>query len=200
MLSSLSNKLESIYATAKVCRDVDNCLTLDPELSDLMTSSRNYSDLLWAWKGWHDAAGRPMRQIYTQTVSLRNKGARDNDFKDLSEEWMEDFETTNFESIMDDLFNEIKPLYQQLHAYTRRKLNEFYKKSFDANKFNSKLIQAHLLGNMWAQGWENIYDILKPYPNASEIDLNEYLKSQKYSANDFFEVNISLLFYFLFLV
>ena len=27
-------------------------------------------------------------------------------------------------------------------------------------------IPAHLSGNMWAQSWENIYDLVAPYPDA----------------------------------
>ena len=27
-------------------------------------------------------------------------------------------------------------------------------------------IPAHLSGNMWAQSWENIYNLVAPYPNA----------------------------------
>lgn len=144
-LSNLSNKLESIYATAKVCKE-NKCLTLDPDLSDIMKNSRDYDTLEWAWKGWHDATGAKMRSIYSQTVEIQNKGARENNYKDLSERWIEDFEDVNFEQNSADLFAQIKPLYEQLHAYVRRRLSDLYASKYPKNH-DPKLIPAHLLGS-----------------------------------------------------
>jgi len=55
-----------------------------------------------------------------------------------------------FEAEVDRLFNQMKPLYEQLHCYTRRKLNLMY-----GDKVAPKAgpIPAHLTGNMWAQSW-----------------------------------------------
>lgn len=143
--SELSSELESIYAKAKVCEDGINCLTLDPELSNLLKDSRDYEILLWAWKGWHDQTGPKMRHIYARTVQLNNKAAKENGYKDLSEQWMEDFEDDEFEVKYDELFFRIKPLYEQLHAYVRRKLRQVYGSNYPSNH-NPKLIPAHLLG------------------------------------------------------
>ena len=110
-----------------------------------MRDSRDYKQLLYAWKGWHDATGPKMRNIFGQTVQILNKSARENGYKDLSERWLEDFEEENFEKIYDDLFEEIKPLYQLLHAHVKRKLDTFYGSNYQSNH-NSSLIQAHLLG------------------------------------------------------
>ena len=37
---------------------------------------------------------------------------------------------------------------------------------------DGKPIPAHLLGNMWAQQWNNIYDLLEPYPGVSNLDVD----------------------------
>ena len=58
---------------------------------------------------------------------------------------MEDFEEENFEQIYDDLFEEIRPLYQLLHTYVKNKLDKIYGSKYPANH-NYSLIQAHLLG------------------------------------------------------
>lgn len=40
---------------------------------------------------------------------------------------------------------------------------------------------------MWAQNWFYLYDILKPYPNASIIDVSKELTSQGYTPIKMFE-------------
>ncbi|CAF0741045.1 unnamed protein product [Brachionus calyciflorus] len=187
--SSLSKKLEYIYATAKVCDNSTNeCLALEPEITEIMTNSRDYDKLLWVWKGWHDATGPKMRDIYTRTVEIRNKAARENGYKDLSEKWMEDFEDDNFEKNYDDLFEQIRPLYEQLHAYVRRKLKNVYGSKYPPT-LNPKLIPAHLLGNMWAQSWENIYELVTPYPDVRAFNLSQNLLEQNYTVEKMFKLS-----------
>ena len=161
---------------------------MDPDLTKVLKDSRDYDELLWAWKGWHDETGPKMRSIYAKTVEINNNGARENGYKDLSERWIEDYEDDEFEKKFDDLFNEIKPLYQQLHAYVRRKLNGFYGKHYTSDHDES-LIPAHLLGNMWAQSWENIYDLVLPYPKAKKVNITKILNDKKYTPIKMFKVN-----------
>ena len=107
-LLDLKNSLNKIYASAKVCNDqfgkkID-CLSLEPELTKLFAESRDYNKLLHFWKRWHDETGNKMREIYKETVKLENKKAKENNFRDLSELWIEDFEDKNFESDMEKLY------------------------------------------------------------------------------------------------
>lgn len=44
-----------------------------PDLSDIMATSRNYKKLLYAWEGWHNAAGNPLRPKYEEFVQLSNE-------------------------------------------------------------------------------------------------------------------------------
>ena len=56
----------------------------------------------------------------------------------------------------------MKPLYKGLHCYARKRLQQRYGKD---KVPDGKPIPAHLLGNMWAQQWNRVYDdLLKPYP------------------------------------
>lgn len=43
------------------------------ELSEIMATSRSYKKLLYAWEGWHNSAGIPLRNKYDQFVQLSNK-------------------------------------------------------------------------------------------------------------------------------
>lgn len=144
-LTSLEAKLEKIYATAKVClNDEKPCLSLEPSLTRLFTTSRDYDLLLSAWKGWRDATGPKMRESWHHAIEIKTKSARTVGYSDISEVWLEDYEEKGFEKQMNTLFEEhITPLYQQLHAYTRRKLKGFYGAKYP----NSHFLQAHLLGN-----------------------------------------------------
>lgn len=45
------------------------------DLTDIMATSRDYNELLFAWKGWRDASGKKMRNNYKRYVELSNKAA-----------------------------------------------------------------------------------------------------------------------------
>ena len=57
------------------------------------------------------------------------------------------------------LWAQVEPLYKDLHCYVRGRLNANYG---DAVQPRTGPIRADLLGNMWAQDWGNIYDIVAP--------------------------------------
>ena len=48
-------------------------------------------------------------------------------------------------------------------------------------------IPAHLLGNMWAQSWSNLADLLRPYPNKPDIDVTEEMVRQNWTPKIMFE-------------
>ncbi|MEE6527555.1 hypothetical protein FKM82_029002, partial [Ascaphus truei] len=70
--------METTYSVAKVCRDSGSskCLPLDPDLSEILAKSRDYDELLFAWKGWRDSSGKQIRNKYMRYVELSNKAAR----------------------------------------------------------------------------------------------------------------------------
>lgn len=89
-LTATLTGIESIYNTARICPfDKQNCnlttegLTLDPEISAVMTNSANYEELKWAWTQWRDKSGKLMRSEYKKYVELVNKAARENGDKIL---------------------------------------------------------------------------------------------------------------------
>ena len=72
----------------------------------------------------------------------------------------------------------VGPLYKELHAYVRFKLIEKYGAVAERP---DGMIPAHLLGNMWAQEWGNVYEIVAPAPVAGGFkmyDLEGALKKQ----------------------
>lgn len=177
-LARISTQMDSLYGKGKYCsKRFDNrCMDLG-EMSELMAKDRNYDDLLDIWQGWHQIA-RPMRESYRRFVELANEGARELGFKDLGELWTSryDMPAQDFQAETDRLYAQLKPLYVDLHCYVRAKLAEKYGK--DKVPLNGP-IPAHLLGNMWAQEWGNLFDMLAPEPDAVKvIDLDGALKAR----------------------
>merc|ERR550525_2138706 len=85
---------------------------------------------------------------------------------------------------MGETWEGLKPLYQELHAYVRHKLSGYY--GPDVVK-DSGAIPAHLLGNMWAQSWNNIADILKPFPAKPSINVTGAMLEQGWNQKKMFE-------------
>lgn len=48
-------------------------------------------------------------------------------------------------------------------------------------------IDAHLLGSVWAHGWQNLYDDIKPFKNSSLIDVTAKLRKLGYTARKMFD-------------
>jgi peptidyl-dipeptidase A len=84
-----------------------------------------------------------------------------------------------FEAETERLWSQVKPLYDGLHCYARGKLQHQYGKE---RVPDGKPMPAHVFGNMWAQQWNFIYDLLEPYPGASDLNVTAALKKQGYNA------------------
>jgi peptidyl-dipeptidase A len=153
------------------------CLKLD-ELSRVLKKSRNYDEQLEAWKGWH-AIAPAMKDKYARYADLGNKGAKEIGFADMGALWRSgyDMSAQDFEADIERLWTEVKPLYDDLHCYARKKLRAKYGKDKVPDKAP---IPAHLLGNMWAQQWDAVYDLVEPFPGQGSLDVDKKLRDKKY--------------------
>ncbi len=167
-LAKTATEMGSIYGKGKVCEGT-TCKDLDT-LSKTLQSTRDPNAALAAWKGWHDTVGRQERDLFVKYVPLANAGAKAIGFTDVAAMWKSayDMPPDAFEAETDRLFNQLKPLYSQLHCYARKKLNGIYG---DAVVPKTGPMPAHLLGNMWAQSWDWMYKDFEPYPGEATIDV-----------------------------
>jgi peptidyl-dipeptidase A len=119
-----------------------------------------------------------MRKDFVRYVELANKGARELGFQDNGAMWRSkyDMRPDEFAQELERLWEQVRPLYVALHAYVRNKLREKYG---DAVVPAHGPIPAHLLGNLWAQEWGNIYPLVAPRNSDPGYDLTEILKSRK---------------------
>ncbi len=175
-LTRIASGMEGLYGKGKYCPSgPQSCKDLE-DLSKIMAESRDARQLLDAWTGWH-AISRPMKKDFVRYVALANKGAQQLGFKDNGAMWRSkyDMPPNAFAKELDRLWEQVQPLYLALHAYVRGRLREKYGDAVPA----AGPIPAQLLGNMWAQDWDNIYPLVAP-PNADPgYDLTAVLRQRK---------------------
>jgi peptidyl-dipeptidase A len=176
--AEIGSRLSSIYGKGQYCRPEGICMPLG-ELENILAESRDPAAQLEAWDGWHRIAP-PMKPLYQRQVELANEAAADLGFSDLGELWRSnyDMEADAFAAEMERVWGQVKPLYSALQCHVRAKLNEFYG---DEVVPPQGPIPAHLLGNMWAQSWENIYDIVGPGEADAGYDLTAILQQQEFT-------------------
>jgi peptidyl-dipeptidase A len=179
-LAELETRLTSMYGAGKYCpADPESCRNID-QISETLATSRDWDEQLEAWTGWHTISP-PMRDDYRRFVELANEGARGLGFEDLGDLWRAgyDLPPAEFEAETERLWSQVKPLYDGLHCYARGKLQQRYGKE---RVPDGKPVPAHLFGNIWAQQWNNIYDLLEPYPGVSNLNVTSALEKQGYDA------------------
>jgi peptidyl-dipeptidase A len=182
-LTELASKLDGMYGKGKYCKPgaegKEKCLSLN-DLSRIMATSTNPDELLDAWVGWHKISV-PMREKYARFVKLSNQGAKELGFQDTGAMWRSNYDMTpeQFSAELERLWRQVEPFYVSLHTYVRKQLIKKYGKAAERP---DGLIPAHLLGNMWAQEWGNIYPLVAPANGGQGYDLTQLLK--QHSVNE----------------
>ncbi|XP_047488914.1 angiotensin-converting enzyme-like isoform X2 [Penaeus chinensis] len=169
-------------------------------LENVMAVNRDYEELKYYWEQWREVSGKPIKENYTRYITLQNKAAELNEFDDAGMMWLEpytiaseNYTQESFKQEIEDLWNQTQGLYQKLHAYVLYKLKDHYEE-IDPE---ADVIPAHLLGNMWGQSWENIYELVKPYdtpiPNLDDIlESNIDLEEEMFEIAEEFFTSINL--------
>ena len=178
-LARIGTSLEADYGKGKYCptsgKHAGQCLDIG-EIEHIMETSTDPDELKDVWVGWA-TVGPPMRDRYTRWVTLGNTGAHEMGFSDLGAMWRAGYDMTpeQFSAEIERLWQQVKPLYDSLHAYVRTKLVEKYgPTAVDADG----RIRADLLGNPWAQEWGNIFPIVAPPQQKQPYDITELLKAK----------------------
>lgn len=199
-LSKIMTSLDSAYGTGKFSyrspdpqfasfyeglpEDEVPALNLE-QLSQIIAKSRDPQELQTVWEGWRTIA-RPMAGQYARMVEIINAGSRELGYADTADLWRAgyDMPADEFTIEADRLWGQVKPLYDELHCYARAELNKEY--GDDIVPLDQP-IRADLMGNMWAQSWGNIYDIVAPelpagVKPAKTVDVTALLEAQDYDA------------------
>ena len=180
-LAQVLASLDGDYGKGKWCPDGTGKPCLDvTAIERLLATSRDPEEMKRAWIGWH-AVGAPMRQRYVRMVELGNKGSRELGYADVGELWRSNYDMppAEFQKELDRTWEQLKPLYLSLHAYVRGQLAKKYGKTVVPP---SGPIPAHLLGNIWGQEWNNVYDLMDSPKPVQSYDLTKILQERKTDA------------------
>ncbi|WP_154224113.1 M2 family metallopeptidase [Marinicella rhabdoformis] len=177
-IAEIMANLDAMYGAGKYC-EAGKCQSLG-ELSKTIAESKDADELLKAWEGWRTVSPA-MREKYQRMVELANEGARDLGYQDTGAMWRAgyDMPASEFPVKLDRLWTQVKPLYDSLQCHVRTKLTDHYGSEVMGD---DGMIPAHLLGNMWAQDWMGVYDLVKPADAGSTIDVTALLKQHDYDA------------------
>lgn len=152
-----------------------------PEMYPVLAESRDEAELRDVWEGWRTVSP-PMQEKYERFVEISNEGARELGFPDTGALWRSgyDMPPDDFAAEVDRLWEQVRPLYVSLHSYVRKRLRERYGEVVPADG----PIPAHLLGNMWAQSWENVYPLVAPPDADPGYDLTRIIRSRGIDAKE----------------
>ncbi|HEX7821437.1 MAG TPA: M2 family metallopeptidase [Sphingobium sp.] len=177
-LNQIATRLQSAYGRGKgtLGGKPINGSDIEEEMGKPHTPAE-YQEM---WTSWHTQVGAPMKADFTREVAIANAGAAELGFVDVGAMWRSayDMPPEEFAALTEKIWQEVKPLYDSLHCYTRTRLNEKYGEAVQPAKGP---IRADLLGNMWAQEWGNIYDLVAP-PGSGDLgyDVTALLKAKSY--------------------
>lgn len=176
-LSTIATGLTSTYGKGKF-EYKGELIDLD-QASTIIETSRDPEELKAVWEGWRTVSP-PMKNDYARMVELANEGAQELGYPTLDKMWLSNYDmpAEEMQTEVQRLWSQVEPLYKELHCYTRAKLNAQYG---DEVQPKTGPIRADLLGNMWAQQWSSIYDIVKPDTAPVSYDLTTRLQERGYT-------------------
>src|SRR5215471_11719630 len=178
-LTKIAADMDGEYGKGKWCEDPkkpETCLDIDKITNIMRDTGAGEKRLRQVWEGWHTISP-PMRNQYVRFVELSNKGAKELGFSDTGAMWRSkyDMPPDAFANEVNRLWDQVRPLYLKLHAYVRMKLRQKY----GALVPEKGPIPAHLLGDIWAQDWTNIYPLVAPANADKGYDLSQILVNRK---------------------
>lgn len=211
LLTYTMSQMTAIFNTNPICswqNYTKNCTVkwaLHPDITNIFMKERDYDLLTYVWKAWRDRVSRRIRPFFSTYATLQNKRARmvrgpcrvcvrqlqmmlqfQANFADMGDVWRSWYEQENFTSEIQQIYYQILPLYEQLHAYVRRKISQEYGPK---RVHPERPIPAHLLGNTMAADWTNLFRLLPPpYPDKPTIDVTEAMLKQNYTVKRMFEM------------
>jgi len=180
-LARLRTELPGEYSSFKYCRSEDECLTFD-DMNLIMGSSRDPEELKEIWTAWRKVSFG-FTDRYARIVELGNQGSSEMGYADIGAVWRlgYDMPAEEFAGELDRLIGQMRPLYEALHCHVRAKLNQAYG---DEVVPPSGPIPAHVLGNMWAQTWENVYPLMGLEQSQATFDLTRIIADRGMTEKD----------------
>jgi peptidyl-dipeptidase A len=127
------------------------------------------------WTSWNNSVGAPMRDEYQQLVGIANEGAKELGYEDTGAMWRSKYDMTPGR-VRGDHRAAVErgeaALRRAALLHPRGPQQEIRR----PGAAGAGPIRADLLGNLWAQEWGNIYDVVAPRSARGEAyDLTQLL-------------------------
>ncbi|KAK8733288.1 hypothetical protein OTU49_006561, partial [Cherax quadricarinatus] len=165
-----------VYRSASVCDyyTPDLCgLTPQQGVQEIFKKSTDAAELAYIWRSWRDQT-RGIRKSYRRYMDLANLAAHTNNLVNKVELELGEYGGGGFRQDLQEAWQQLRPLYLQLHAYTRRKLRQVYGPQVVTERGP---LPAHLLGDLWAQQWK-VWDLIIPFPGKTNPNVTLEMKRQ----------------------
>ena len=123
------------------------------KIDDLLNSSTNLAERLAVWKASKES-GVALKAGLLNLRDLRNQVAKEMGFSSYFglRAGFSDMSVAEMKKLTDGLVQDTRPLYEQLHCWTKHKLAARYGQPVP------KLIPAHWIANRWSQEWPGLVD------------------------------------------
>lgn len=134
------------------------------EIDRILVDSRDLQQRLAAWESSKEV-GKVLKDGLENLQSLRNQVAQEMGYSSFFALEVADYGMTVDElmALMDNLVEQLRPLYSELHTYIRYELAERY------NQTVPEYLPAHWLPNRWGQNWPGIVEA---------VDLDDLFKDK----------------------
>ena len=151
----LEAKQSAVLDTFTYCVDKrgDDCRkkVTPNEIDNTLRASRNLTERKDTWE-LSKQVGPPLKPGLVELRKLRNQVAQEMGYDSFFALQVADYGMSVDEmmALMESFVDDLKPLYEQLHTWTKYELAERY------GQTPPKRIPAHWIGNRWAQAWPGL--------------------------------------------
>ncbi|CAF4260319.1 unnamed protein product, partial [Rotaria magnacalcarata] len=174
-IQKLKTSLKEIYYRKFIWNSTQ--LGID-EVQEILGAFESPDDLLALWNATYEVA-MPMRENYSKLIAAQNQQAKQNRLNDKSES------TSNMEErhVVEQLWQELKPLHRLLHAYIRQKLYKLHPKHVQLDQ----PIPVHLTKDIFGSMMTYLMKDILPFPHLKEIDLGPAMKRNNFTEENLFQ-------------
>uniref|UniRef100_A0A1W7R9Y0 Angiotensin-converting enzyme n=1 Tax=Hadrurus spadix TaxID=141984 RepID=A0A1W7R9Y0_9SCOR len=166
---SSKSYISNIYHNAAVCLYEEDSVNVEKEckkkwiseIYDIFEKDNNWKKREHYWASWRNATGKKIKERFQQNYKSIAKIYSGNEY------WALNYNTTrdNMFQDIDKAWKELLPLYQQLHAYIRRKLIKKYE---EGTIRENGPIPEHLL-DILGDNWWGLKDSILPFPEEKDL-------------------------------
>lgn len=134
--NQLLARINDVFTHAPICdvrpangKPQETCLLKFSDLPFSLQNSHNPEEILEWWRGWRRSSGPNLTATYGELIGLTNQAAKLNQYGNGGEMWRSVYEAVGddgskmpIQEEIERCYEQIAPLYKQLHAYMRPRL------------------------------------------------------------------------------